>query len=262
MFKEILASVGINGAKVDTRLFNTSVVPGDILEGEVSIFGGDAKQDIRDINLLLATEYQQEVEESSFYEECVMVNYRLMERFTISPEEEIVVPFTIDLPYELPLTLVDTPVYIYTDVNIKNRFNARDGQTPTVSDRDLIEVVPHPLMSRVLMALENLDFRLNEVNCEYTQSFGGAYPFIQEFEFIPNGEYRNYLDELEIIFNLNAEGLEVFLEIDKRARGFSSWFQENFDLDERYVRFDLLASDVDVVDVEGMIDDVIQDVLD
>lgn len=254
MFKEVLASAGIGGSKVDTRIFNDVVIPGGVLEGEIFIFGGNAKQDIRNIHLLLATEYEREVEESSIYEECIMVDYSLMEKFTISSQEELKIPFAIDLPYELPLSTGDTPVYIYTSLDIKRGVDA--------SDRDLIEVAPHPLMDRIFVALENLDFRLNEVDCAYTNSFGGAYPFVQEFEFIPTGEYRNYLDELEIIFNLNSDGLEVFLEIDKRARGFSGWFQEAFDLDERYVRFDLLESDMNTVDVEAMIDDLIQEFLD
>lgn len=105
MFKKFLASVGIGAAKVDTRLFNDSVVPGDLLEGEVHIIGGDVAQNIDDIYLKLATEYKRETEDSTYHEECVMVNYRLLERLSIQPKEEFVVPFSLQLPYEMPLSL-------------------------------------------------------------------------------------------------------------------------------------------------------------
>ncbi|GAB1539740.1 sporulation protein [Scytonema sp. NUACC21] len=250
MFKKFLASVGIGAAKVDTRLFNDSVVPGEVLEGEVQIVGGDVAQNIDDIYLKLATEYKRETDDSTYYEECVMVNYRLTERFTIQPKEEIVVPFSFQLPYEMPLTLGGTPAYVRTGLDIKTAVNPKD--------KDALEVKPHPLMHRVLEAVEKLGFHLHKVDCEYTHHFGGTYPFVQEFEFRPVGEYRNYLDELEIIFNLSPHELEVLMEIDKRARGFKGWLDEALDVDERYARFYLTESDLYDMDVEAMIDDIIQ----
>jgi sporulation-control protein len=112
-------------------------------------------------------------------------------------------------------------------------------------------------MQRVLQAVERLGFHLHKVDCEYAHHFGGHYPFVQEFEFKPTGNYRNYLDELEIIFRLNPDELEVLLELDKRARGFGGWLDEAFDLDERYARFYLTQSDLDEINVEAMIDDII-----
>ncbi|MFH7024855.1 MAG: sporulation protein [Heteroscytonema crispum UTEX LB 1556] len=250
MFKKLLASVGIGAAKVDTRLFKDTVIPGEVLEGEVYINGGDVAQDIDDIYLKLATEYKREVDDSTVYEECVMVNYRLLEQFTIQAKEEVVVPFSLELPYEIPLTIGRIPVYIRTGLDIKTAINPRD--------RDALEVRPHPLMQRVLQAVENLGFHLHKVDCEYTHHFGGVYPFVQEFEFRPTGNYRSQLDELEVIFRLQPNELEVLLEIDKRARGFKGWLQEAFDVDERYVRFFLTQSDLYEVDVEAMIDDIIQ----
>ncbi|WP_066377653.1 MULTISPECIES: sporulation protein [unclassified Anabaena] len=253
MFKNLLASVGIGAAKVDTRLFNNSVIPGEVLEGEVYILGGDVAQNIDDIYLKLATEYEREVDDSTVTEECVLVNYRLSERFTIQPNEEVMIPFSLDLPYEMPLTFGKTPVYIRTGLDIKSAINPRD--------RDYLEVRPHPLMQRVLQALENLGFQLNEVDCEYTHHFGGTYPFVQELEFRPTGNYRNHLDELEVIFFFKPDELEVLLEIDKRARGWKGWMEEAFDLDERYMRLVVTPSDLEQ-DLEVMIDQMIQSHLD
>jgi len=250
MFKKLLASVGIGAAKVDTRLFYNSVVPGQVLEGEVYITGGDAAQDIDDIYLKLVTEYKREVDDSTVNEECVMLKYRLLEQFTIQPKQEIVVPFSLELSYEMPLTIGGTPVYIRTGLDIKVAVNPRD--------RDGLEVHPHPLMEGVIVALENLGFHLHKVDCEYAPGFNGIYPFVQELEFRPTGEYSRYLDELEIIFCLRPEGLKVLLEIDKRARGLGGWLQEAFDVDERYVTFYVTQSDLEMTDLEALIDDTIK----
>ncbi|BCL39466.1 sporulation protein [Nostoc sp. MS1] len=250
MFKNLLASVGIGAAKVDTKLFTNSVVPGETLEGEVYIRGGDVAQNIDDIYIKLATEYERETEDSTVTEECVLINYRLSERLSIEPKEEVVIPFSLVLPHEMPLTLGRTPVYIRTGLEIKSAINPRD--------RDYLEVRPHPLMQRVLQAVENLGFHLYKVDCEYTHHFSGTYPFVQEFEFRPNGKYRNTLDELEIIFLLKPDYLEVLLELDKRARGWKGLLEEVFDVDERYARLMVKQSDLYELDFEAVIDETIQ----
>jgi sporulation-control protein len=250
MFKKLLASVGIGAAKVDTRLHTDSVAPGDEIEGEVYITGGDTTQEIQDIYLKIATQCWREVDDSNFQEEIVMVNYRLLEQLTIKSHEEAVVPFKIQIPYETPLTLGDTPVYIRTGLDIKTAVDPKD--------LDPLEVIPHPLMERVFIALENLGFQLHKANCHFTEHFHGNYPFIQEFEFRPTGEYIRSIDELEIIFRLTPHELEVLMEIDKRGRGIGGFFQDAFDMDERYLRFYVTESDLEETDVEAMIDDILQ----
>ena len=54
MFKKLLAKVGIGAATVDTRLNQDSFVPGDIIDGEVHITGGDIEQEIKKIHLYIA----------------------------------------------------------------------------------------------------------------------------------------------------------------------------------------------------------------
>lgn len=249
IFKKLLASVGIGAAKVDTRLYDDSLILGEIINGEVYITGGDVSQDIDDIYLYLATEYQREVDDNTVTEECVLVKHCLSERFNLQPKEAKVIPFSFQLPYETPLTLRNQPVYVRTGLDISLAVDPKDT--------DYIQVRPHPLMQTVLDAIENLGFQLYKVDCEYNPHFGSTYPFVQEFEFRPIGNYRGRLDELEVIFTLNSDLLEVFLELDKRARGFGGFLQEAFDMDERYVRFQV-TPDYSLGELEAMIDDIIQ----
>lgn len=228
MFKKILATVGIGAAKVDTRLINDTLMPGETIAGEVHIIGGNIPQNIDDIYLYVVTEYKQEVDDSTVTRECELVKYRLAERFSLQPQETKVVPFRVQLPYETPLTIGHQPVFLRTGLDISSALDPKD--------KDYLQVRPHPLMQQVLNALESLGFQLREVDCEYSHHFGSRYPFVQEFEFRPIGKYRSQLDELEVIFSLHPDELQVFLEIDRKARGFGGFLQEAFDMDERYAR--------------------------
>lgn len=254
VFKKFLASVGIGAAKVDTHLAQNSLCPGEMLAGEVYIRGGDVTQEIDDIYLKIATEYEREYEqgdkERTICEECVLVKYLLSERFSLQPQEEKIIPFSLQLPYETPLTMGRQPVYLRTGLDIKQAINPKD--------RDEIAVKPHPLMQGVLEAIENLGFHLREVDCEYAPHSYRTYPFVQEFEFRPTGKYRNHLDELEVIFALNSDQLEVLLQIDKRARGFKGWLNEALDLDEHYDRFYVTQSNLYREGIAAKIDSILQ----
>lgn len=228
MFKKILASVGIGAAKVDTRLFNDTLMPGEAIAGEVHIIGGDVPQNVDDVYLYVVTEYKQEIDDSTVTRECELVKYRLAERFSLQPKETKVVPFSVQLPYETPLTIGHQPVYLRTGLDISSAIDPKD--------KDYLQVRPHPLMQQVLNAVESLGFQLKEVDCEYSRHLSSRYPFVQEFEFRPIGKYRGRLDEIEVIFSLHHDGLEVFLEIDRKARGFGGFLQEAFDMNDRYAR--------------------------
>lgn len=253
MFKKFLARVGIGAATVDTRLSVASLVPGEMLHGEVHITGGESDQEIDDIYLYVETEYKREYEDTTTTETCELVKYCLSERFDLHPQETKVIPFSFPLPYETPLTLGHQPVYVRTGLDISMAVDPKDT--------DYIEVRPHPLMQLVLEACQNLGFQLRKVDCEYNPYLGGNIPFVQEFEFRPIGQYQGQLDELEIVFSLQSDDLlDVFLEIDKRARGFGGFLQEAFDMDERYARVQI-SSDyltAPLTDIEAILDSTIQ----
>lgn len=53
--KKVLASIGIGNATVDTVLPSTTVTPGESVDAEVRIEGGDAEQAVDRIELELET---------------------------------------------------------------------------------------------------------------------------------------------------------------------------------------------------------------
>ncbi|MCY9191150.1 sporulation protein, partial [Bacillus mojavensis] len=91
-----------------------------------------------------------------------------------------------------------------------------------------------------------LGFRLNEADCEQASYFQRRLPFVQEFEFVPtSGYYRQMLDELELIFLLEEDGLEIIFEVDRRARGLRGWLEEMYNDGEQLVRVRFRQSELD-----------------
>ncbi|MNW64665.1 Sporulation-control protein spo0M [compost metagenome] len=86
--------------------------------------------------------------------------------------------------------------------------------------------------------IRKLGFRLREVSCEYAPHYGkkNGLSFVQEFEFLPSNQFRGQLDELEIMFYPSEHGVELLLQIDRRARGLSGLFAEALDADESFVK--------------------------
>lgn len=236
VFKRMLASVGIGSAKVDTHLHNAVVVPGGSLQGEVHVMGGEIDQEIAEIYLYVATQYKRERDDTTYYEECKLLKAPISAPFTLHVHEKKVIPFSIEIPDQTPLTFGHQEVYIRTGLDIAMAINP--------GDRDYLSVEPHPSMQAVLDALNLLGFRLAKSECEYNTRLGRTYPFVQELEFKPTGAYQRLLDELEVIFYLNGNQLEVLLEIDKRARGFVGLMEEAFDADERYAHLYISSTDL------------------
>lgn len=238
VFKKLLARVGVGSATVDTHLYTDRLAPGDVLEGEVHIIGGEVEQTIDEIYLYVATKYKREVGDSTSYEECKLIRHHVASGFIIRPHEEMHLPFSVQVPYETPLTIGRQKVYIRTGLDIAQAINPKDWDDLAVSS--------HPLMQQVFEALNSMGFQLYEAECEFRPSWNQAYPFVQEFEFAPSGEYRRWLDELEAVFHLQPNHLEVLLELDKRARGLGGLLDEALDTDERYVRFTVRPADLEV----------------
>ncbi|WP_438445846.1 sporulation protein [Gorillibacterium sp. sgz5001074] len=230
-FNRMLASIGIGGAKVDTRLEDSRYQPGDEVRGAVYVRGGGIAQEIEGIYLHLLTTYIRERDDRKVTYTEAIAKFRVTGALRLQPNEELEIPFAFTLPDYTPSTFDRVRVWIKTGLDIAN--------TVDPGDEDYIEVLPHPHAGMVLEAIESLGFRIRKVENEYAPRYGRGVPFIQEFEFVPGGPYYGHLDELEATFFPDAGGVEVLLEVDRRARGFMGFLEEALDADERMhlVRF-------------------------
>ncbi|MCP3776131.1 sporulation protein [Paenibacillus sp. MZ04-78.2] len=229
IFKKVLASVGIGSAKVDTKLEHTQVSPGETLSGVAHIQGGQLEQQIGSIYVYLKTEYLQEDDNGKkMTYTAEIAKYHITDGFLLRPGDSMEIPFALEIPEYAPLTHRNTPVWVETGLDIDRAID------PT--DRDEIEIVAGPNVLTVMGALDELGFRLREVTNEYAPSFDGPAPFVQEFEYVPTTHFRRALDELEVLYFPRGDDLELFLQIDRRARGSRGRYEERMGLDESFVR--------------------------
>ncbi|MDP5273956.1 sporulation protein [Chengkuizengella axinellae] len=239
--KKMLSSIGIGSAKVDTVLNNDEFVPGDIIEGVVHIEGGKVEQKIEDVYLSIVTTYTEEREindnEVDLTKQAVLNKIKISEPFTIGKGEKKEFPVQIQLPYDTPLTIGKTKAWIQTGLDIDNAVDP--------SDRDSIKITPNHLIDGLFKSLEDLGFRLYEVECEASKSLSNRLPFIQEFEFKPtSGPFKGKLDELEVVLFAEESQITVVLEVDRKARGFKGLLSEMLEKDESVIRFTYTVEDI------------------
>lgn len=238
IFNKVLASVGIGSAKVDTVLEKNLYTAGETVYGKVVIQGGNTEQEIDSINLALKTKYLKEFNDSKYYEDGIICSFAITESFTIKAGERKEIPFNFQIPYLTPVSIGKSKIWLHTGLDISMALD------PT--DEDYITVQPSPLAQSVLDAVNSLGFRLVEVENEKpSRGLGANTAFIQEFEYRPTGEYRNYLDELELTFiRQSADEATFVMQVDRRARGLSGLFSEALEMDETFVRVTITTQDI------------------
>jgi sporulation-control protein len=250
-FNKVFASVGIGSAAVDTKLERDTYMPGEAVKGVVEIKGGKVEQQVDEIYLTLNTTYLKESDDKKYTVTAAIERFRLTTPFVIRANEKKDIPFTFQLPFDTPLSIGRSKIWVTTGLDIKG------GVDP--SDKDYLKVVPNPLMSEVFNAIDNLGFRIREADCEEApRRLRGRLPFVQEFEFVPtSGLFRGRLDELEVVFFPSGnDSLDIMVQVDRRARGLSGLFSEAIGADETNVR--LSVSNADIPNLQQKIQSVIQ----
>lgn len=241
-FNKVLASVGVGGAKVDTKLEKSEFTAGEIMQGVVEVVGGNLEQQIDAIYLTVNTTYIRESNDRKYTDVAAFQKYKVTEPFTIGANEKKKIPFSLTLPEDAPVTYGSTRVWISTGLDIKNSID------PT--DKDYINVRPTRIAAHILEAIEQLGFKIIKVECEKaSHKLGSRYPFVQEFEFVPvSSSYKAKLDELEILFlSQSAQSAEILMQVDRRARGFGGLLAEAFEMDEKFIRLTINAQDIPTI---------------
>lgn len=223
--KKAMATMGIGGAKVNTVLDYNRLEPGAMVRGHIVVMGGSVEQQVDNVYLKLNTEYKRERDDKTYYETATVQRVTIPVRQAIGENQRIEIPFEFMLDYRVPVTHRRSKVWLSTVLDIASAVDS--------TDRDYIEVVPHRNVAIILDAIQReLRFNLREIENEYYR-YGNGVPFIQEFEFTPTDYFRRSLDELEVVFEIYEGGVQMFMEIDKRARGFGGLIAEAFDFDEK-----------------------------
>ncbi len=216
VFGRILASVGIGGTKVDTKIFDTYLTPGSYLRGTINLTGGAVEQTIEKIELSLETYAKQEGEEGNVQHEVCILRETVLGTLQVQAGQFLEIPFEISVP-------LDTPVnHVFNQnlpISIALRTHVHIAKAVDSGDRDPLWIIPHPAQEQVLEAMSRLGFYLHKIVCEVGQIAGARLPFFQEIEFLPGANFFGRLDEVEITFVMRERDMDVILEVDRKTRG-------------------------------------------
>ncbi|MEG0856308.1 MAG: sporulation protein [Terrisporobacter sp.] len=229
----VMASAfGVGGTKIDTIIHTKNIMPGKRIEGICKIKGGKIEQYINDISIGVYTRYKKEVDDKEIDKiQRIQENIIKIDK-NILPNETYEVEFSFILYKRVPATMHKSKVWISTYLDIKS---GKD-----TSDRDYINVGLNDYMQNTIDAISSLGFSLREVENEYCQARLNKFDFVQEFEFVPTrGNYRNRLDELELVFIPTNTHVDIHLQVDRKVRGIRSFISESMGLDESKLRIRL-----------------------
>ncbi|MBZ9714614.1 sporulation protein [Deinococcus multiflagellatus] len=214
--KRMMAAVGVGGAKVDAQVHNPTVRIGESVSGVVVVQGGGVEQRIERINLGLATMYKAD----DTYVHHQLSKVPVIPGFDLRAGERREFPFSIPVAPGTPLTLSGTRVWLATDADIAG---AADP-----GDQDQLQVLPSREMEVLFQAAQQLGFQISGSEVEYHHG-----RIAQEISFRPPyGQYK--IAEIEMMLFPQGGGLDVILEVDRRATGMASLFTSEFEQKGRW----------------------------
>jgi len=215
MFQKLKASLGIGAAKVDTVLESSSILQGGVLKGNIHIVGGDVEQQIDAISLKLCTEVKVEGDNGISYQHFDLDQIQALEPFLINANDIKQFPFELKLNDETPITLLKARknqcrVWLETALDIDFALDPKD--------RDLLQVMPLPVVEKVIMAIERGGFSMVKADVEKGHLRGGSFSSksgcYQEIEFKNSGLLRT--KEIELSFILEGGVVHCLAEVDRK----------------------------------------------
>lgn len=217
----MLGAFGVGAPSVDTVLSTPRTRPGDTLEGEVRLKGGDFDAEIEHITLGLVArvEIEHGGDESSGLGEFSSV--RVSGPFTLRKGEDRVIDFAIPVPWEAPISEISGQPLPGMAIGVRTELAI--AKAVDKGDLDMLAVEPLPSQLRILESFLQLGFAFRAADLEAGHLYGvrQELPFYQELEFYPTGHYASSVREVEVTFVAGPTGLEVVLEADKRAGHYS-----------------------------------------
>lgn len=218
MFNKIMSGLGLQGVTVETRLQNPNLQAGETLHGEISFKGGSSDKEINGLYLQLMTMAEVESGDHEFNQALVLQEWLVNSRFLLPAHQAHSFPFSIQLPFETPITEVacrrnGARVWIQTHMDVDWGLDA--------TDRDYLKVLPTAAMQSFLQAMQQCGFVLSTVDVEKGQltarNFRSTIGCYQELEFVSSHMFSGF-NEVEVSFVAEAQQTHIMLEIDRTFR--------------------------------------------
>jgi sporulation-control protein len=209
MLKKFLARLGKGAATVDLRFENRPYCAGETVQGEVILQGGEVEQKINHAAVRLVMNIA--TKQGTVSREVASIP--LSGAFVIRAKEQRIIPFTYTIPITLPLSRGTVSYFFDTHLDIEAGVDRTDLDQLIIAAPDEVQAVFH--------TLEKLGFR-EKPNSGKLDQYG------QEFSFFPAHAFTGHVNEVELRFAYEADGLRIWMEVDCPS-GFSER-EANFEL--------------------------------
>lgn len=214
-FRGMMARLGSGGAGVETVLDRQETTPGGAVTGTVHVTGGKVPQDVTEVRVALQATVEVESGDNSWREEVTFGTVAVAGAARIEPGAQHALPFSLPVPWQCPVTAIDGWHLRGMRVGLRTRLDIAGSVDP--GDLDPVTVLPLPVQRTVLHALDGLGFAFRGADVEKGRIRGSELPFYQEVEFAPPHGLRGRVNELEVTFLADPQGVEVVLEVDRRG---------------------------------------------
>ncbi|MDT9027843.1 sporulation protein [Rossellomorea yichunensis] len=240
--KKITRTIG--SILVDTILPKDEITPGEELVGEVELRSKKGLQEVERIKVSLM---QQFMAMDNHISNLPLHSVEM--RLTDEQRDagEVTVPFSMTVPLYVPHNIGKRQCWIQTDVDIAYKLDPRD--------LDFIQVNPHPIVTKVNKVLTGRLglLKTNREEVSYYSGFSGRFvidkrvlnhplypmlskrsvPLVHELEFFPPDEFKEKFKEIEIIYDIHPEGLDLYVELQYFIRKNIGGYFEREALRER-----------------------------
>lgn len=222
MFEHILSIIGIGASRVDTVLTQPDVVRGQMMSGEVRMFGGKTDQSINGIALELVTDYRLPLDIQRPGYEIVLWEHSLSEIFTLKAGQEKILPFRCLVPMNTPISQGPAKVWLNTRLDVALAVDPKD--------RDPLQVQAEPATAQLLNAAADLGF-VQTADSGSCIGVEGQHEIqvVQAFVFESGANIQESLSgitKLELIVLANSYDAEIQIEVNRPAAGLSGWLPD------------------------------------
>jgi sporulation-control protein len=221
VFRRLRQAFGVGGPKVDTVLANPNTRPGLALEGQVNIEGGDHDVTIDYVELALVTKVEVETEDSEYDSTVAFQRQRVTGSFHLAAHQPLQVPFQFAVPWEAPITEVFGQHLHGMTMGLRTELEV--ARALDKGDLDAVNIYPLPLQERILEGFGRLGFRFKGADLErgHLRGVHQTLPFYQEIEMFSAPQYSGAINEVEVTFVTNPQGIDLILEFDKKGGLFT-----------------------------------------
>nr|WP_205861423.1 sporulation protein [Planosporangium flavigriseum] len=218
----MLGALGVGGPSVDTVLADPNTRPGGMLQGQVHLEGGKSDVDIEHITVGLVTRVETESGDHEYNSTVEFLRVPVSGALRLPAGARQSIPFQFAVPWETPVT--DVYGQRLHGMTMGLRTEVAIARAVDKGDLDPVFVHPLPAQEAILEAMGRLGFRFQKADLErgYIRGVQQSLPFYQEIEFWAAPQYARALNQLELTFVANQQGLDVIIEVDKRGGLFTS----------------------------------------